>query len=214
MRLVVYTAIYGGYDKPKPAPDDAHAVLYTDNPHLEAKGWHVKYDPLGWISSPMLRAKWWKTHPDLAVPNADATVWIDGSLTPLPGFGKTAEKALRGLDWVLTPHPLRDCIYNELDASTPLPKYEPDQMRKQIAYYREQGHPQQWGLFATGCMVRLNVTRVNAASDEWWRENAHWSWQDQLSLPVVIRRHPEIRWASELQWGEPFWAYTDHGVGV
>lgn len=211
MRLVVYTAIYGGYDQPKPAPDDAPAVLFTDDPHLQAPGWNVTVDPLSWIATPMLRAKWWKTHPHLAVPNCDATAWIDGSLTPLPGFGGRCEDALRGLDWVLTKHPLRDCIYTELDASVPLPKYDPVAMRAQIRHYRAQGHPQQWGLFASGCMARLNVTRVNHASEEWWDNNVDWSWQDQLSLPVILRQHPEIRWAAELPWGEPLWGYSEHG---
>ena len=213
--MLVYTAIYGDYDRPKPVPvGDGHTyLLFTDNRSIQAPGWQVRYEPLDLIDTPMLRAKYWKTHPHRAAPGALATVWIAGSLTPLPGFADRCQQALVGLDVAFTPHPLRDCIYDELAASTPLPKYDAEAMTYQVESYRSAGHPEHWGLFATGCIARSNITRVMWMNVEWWQHNVDYSWQDQLSLPVVVRNHPEVMWDARLPWGR-WWGYTDHGVGV
>lgn len=208
----MYSAIYGGYDRPKPVFNvGARCVLYTDQADLEAPGWEVRYEPLDWISTPMLRAKYWKTHPDVAVHDADVTVWIDGSIVPGPRFAAQCRDALSKDDIAFTPHPLRDCIYTELDASM-LPKYEPhERMVRQVNYYRKAGHPERWGLFATGVIARRHHRRVLQLCGEWWQENITWSWQDQLSLPYVVRRHPEIAWSASLPWAQ-WWGYVEHGA--
>lgn len=213
--LVVYSAIYGDYDRPKPVPNDGNKyVMYTDTKGLHAPGWEVRYEPMDLIDTPMMRAKYWKTHPHRVAPTALATVWIDGSLTPLKGFADRCAKALHGVDIAFTPHPLRDCIYDEYTASAGLPKYNADMMSRQVEHYRTEGHPEHWGLFATGCIARMNLTRVMWMNVEWWQHNVEWSWQDQLSLPFVLRNHPEVMWDARLPWSTPLWGYTDHGVGV
>lgn len=214
MRAAVYTAIYGPYDRPKPTFNiGGRAVLYTDNRYIEAPGWEVRYNPLDHIETPMLRAKYWKTHPIEALPEVDVSVWIDGSLLPGPRFLSHCLEGLLADDISFTPHPLRDCIYDEANASYPLPKYNADRMRAQIDYYRRSGHPAHWGLFATGAMTRRHFRRVREVMDEWWLENIEWSWQDQLSLPVVMRRHPEVSWNTNMPWAL-HWGYVEHGTGL
>lgn len=212
MRMAVYSAIYGGYDRPKPVFNvGADCVLFTDDPDLDAPGWQVRYEPLGWISTPMLRAKYWKTHPDVALPGVDLSVWIDGSIIPKPRFAANCRDAAAKVDVAFTPHPLRNCIYTELDASR-LPKYEPHAvMERQVNYYRKAGHPERWGLFASGVMVRRHHRRVLQVMQDWWVENTTWSWQDQLSLPFVVRRHPEVAWDTTLPWAQ-WWDYQEHGT--
>jgi len=212
VELVVYTAIYGDrYDTPKPVGDlGVRAVLYTDNPHLDAPGWEVRYEPMEWIKTPMLQAKFWKCHP-LGAVDADASVWIDGSLIPHPGFADRCREALGDHDWALTPHPLRTCIYTELAASIPLPKYRPADMDAQCAGYKEQGHPRNWGLFASGAMTRRHTGPVARANRDWWLENWTKSWQDQLSLPVILRANPDIDWVASMPWAQ-WWDYQEHGA--
>lgn len=214
--LVVYSAIYGGWDDPKDVRGlGAPAVLYTDSTatarRAEAAGWVAWVDPLPRLPSPMLRAKWWKCHPRTACPGAQASVWIDGSLTPLDGFTGRVRDALDGFDVALTPHPWRDCIYDELEASVGLPKYEAGPMREQVRSYRLAGHPEHWGLFAAGCVARRHGPAALRLSEAWWAEITRWSWQDQLSLPVVLRRDARVRWNARLPWAEPLWGYRDHG---
>lgn len=220
--MEVYTAIYGErYDRPK----DVHglgvpALLYTDQPEVaeagRCAGWDVRLEYLPRLGSPMMRAKWWKLHPELAAPDAEASVWIDGSIRPLPGFVGRCGAALSdhedGLDVALTPHPWRDCIYDELEASVGLPKYEAGPMRAQVEHYRLAGHPPRWGLFASGAIARRHTPAVRFLDESWWAEIVRWHWQDQLSLPVVLRNEGRVRWAANMRWAEPWWTYTDHGV--
>lgn len=95
--VVLFSAIYGGYDEPKPLPAglDAPAIMLTDRPetaHLaSAAGWHAFVVPHGIATTkgdparlaPMLAHKWWKTHPQAlneltieAAIGADAMAWL------------------------------------------------------------------------------------------------------------------------------------------
>lgn len=219
MNVVLYTAIYGDrYDTVKPVHDvGCHTVLYTDNPELaltaSRQGWQeVVVDLLERIPTPMLRAKWWKCRADIAVPEADVSLWIDGSMTPYPGYAGRCLDVMTDLDLALTPHPWRDCIYDEADASIGLPKYDDAAIRAQAYAYVMQGHPEHWGLFASGAIGRRNVRPVNELGHAWWRENLDRTHQDQLSLPVVVRNANGVRWAAPLPWDQ-WWGITDHGVG-
>lgn len=213
-RVVLYSAIYGpSYDAPKPVIDvGAPCVLYTDNPDLKAPGWEIRVEPLEYISTPMLRAKWWKIRSEIAV-DADVSLWIDGSMTPVPGYAQKCLEALGDHDLALTPHPWRTCIYTELAASTGLAKYNSEAMHAQIARYRELGHPIDWGLFASGAIARRHSTATWWFGELWWHENVEGSWQDQLSLPFVLRSLPDVDWVASLPWAQ-WWGITDHGVGV
>lgn len=213
MKVVCYSAIYGnGYDTPKPVYGvgaGTKCVMFTDIPNLQAPGWEVRYEPLARFATPMLRAKYWKCHPHLAVPQADVSIWIDGSITPKENFAAHCVRALGKDDVAFTPHPIRDCIYAELDASIPLPKYNARTMIRQVQTYREMGHPEHWGLFASGIMARRNKQAVNRLNIRWWGENWFWSWQDQLSLPVVTRAATDVSWNMNLPWAE-HWDYAEH----
>jgi len=220
VNVTLYTAIYGDrYDAVKPvAQAGCRTVLFTDLPDLEDHarhlGWdEVVVDPLERLGTPMLRAKWWKTRADVAVPDTDVSLWIDGSMTPVVDYAAKCVEALTDLDMALTPHPWRDCIYTELAASVGLPKYDAAAMTAQCKAYRLTGHPEHWGLFASGAIARRHVRAVAEFGHLWWRENLDHTWQDQLSLPVVLRRCANLRWAANLPWAT-WWAYTDHGVGV
>jgi hypothetical protein len=183
--------------------------MFTDVPGLVAPGWEIRYEPLARFATPMLRAKYWKCHPNLACPDADVTLWIDGSIIVKDNFATRCVEALNGDDIAFTPHPLRDCIYDELEASIPLPKYGAQTMIRQVQTYREMGHPEHWGLFASGIMARRNTPAVNRLNMRWWGENWFWSWQDQLSLPVVTRNTADVKWNTNLPWAQ-WWDYQEH----
>lgn len=187
--LVAYTAIYGGYEAPKVQPDlGVPLVLYTDDPGLVAPGWEVRVEPLTNVGSPMMRAKLWKCRPDLAVPEAAASIWIDGSMRFRDGrIPVDLLRLLGDRDALLVPHPWRDCIYEEEVASRSAPKYVGQPMAEQVAHYRGAGHPAHWGLFAANMLVRRANERTRVLGDAWFAECQLWSYQDQLSLPPLVR---------------------------
>lgn len=234
-RVAIVSAIYGGYDKPKPLPeliaDDVRyrAYLFTDSEDVAREasdlGWiGVLDENPGWFDvgdyrmSSMLKAKFIKTHMHMFTPTGtDVLIWLDGSMTitnpnfvndVILSFG-TVEQAF---DILFTPHPLRTCIYPEAQVTKALARYADVDPIAQVEYYRSIGHPVNWGLFASGCFAILNNAITQEWGGHWWNECFSRTYQDQLSLPVITRIMQErgLRWNSSLPWGK-WWGITEHG---
>jgi hypothetical protein len=225
MRVGVYSAIYGSYERRvKPLPPDlgVPAVLYTDDPHLPAPpGWQVRVRPLGIATfngspaatAPMLAHKWWKCRPDLAMPDVDVSLWLDGSMTVcVDRYVQRCLDALGDDDWVAVAHPARNCVFDEAAFSAQLGRYDATAVLAQADYYRSIGHPPGWGLVATGANVRRHTDAVIQLGRDWWWENVTRSHQDQVSLPVLLRLAGDrVRWNTRMPWGG-WWGISEHGM--
>jgi hypothetical protein len=214
MKVGIYTAIYGGYETPKKLPNGVEANLYTDNPDIVVPpGWTVHYRDMEHVApgDPMMQHKWWKTHPLEALPDCDVSLWIDGSMEIIPeDYINRCLAALGDDDWATVRHPHRFCIYTEGEYSATLPRYWGQPILDQINFYRSIGHPEHWGLHATGANARRHTDLVEEISDLWWQECVSWSHQDQLSLPVLFRLRPELKWNYNLPWHVD-WLLHPHG---
>ncbi len=225
IRVALYTAVYGAYETPRPINLDIPCVMYTDSEVTAQRahqvGWeprvvthHVttlKGDPR--VVGPMLAHKWWKTHPHLALPEVNISLWIDGSMElTVDDYPQRALTALGDDDWACVPHPARRCIYPEAAFSATLARYDAASIQAQANFYRDVvGHPANWGLVATGANVRRHVPQVIELSEQWWQENINWSHQDQLSLPVLFRLSEEkVKWNQNLAWHRD-WILHHHG---
>lgn len=220
----IYTAIYGGYNSPKPVPNylEGHARLLTDSiataheaermgwepevvrsPYLDMEHDATQYGDPG-IVVPMLSHKYWKCHPGEAMADYDISIWVDGSMEVVTDdfIGKCLA-ALGGDDWSCMPHPARTCIYPEASYSATLTwRYDARSINAQAEHY-SHFHPAHWGLIATGFCVRRHTTGVLDLSHEWWVENTQWSHQDQLSLPVLMKMYSDagkVRYNYGLPW--------------
>ena len=132
------------------------------------------------------------------MPGEPVTIWIDSSVTILrPDFADLCLSELGDDDALFMPHPWRDCIYDEAQASL-MPeldhKYGGQFIPEQMAAYREAGHPEHWGLVQSTVMVRRDNVRTATLNDQWWNEITYWSIQDQLSLPYLVRKAKWLRW--------------------
>jgi hypothetical protein len=217
--VVIYTAIYGGYDRPKSVPIgiDAPCVMFTDDSEMKALalGWEVIVgDPPTHTRgmSPMMKHKWCKLHPHKVLPGIDVSMWVDGSMTILyPDYARRCLNALGDDDWSMMPHPVRDCVYTEADYSATLTwRYNARDIQHQASFYRSIGHPEKWGLFATGANVRRHNSHVQALNEHWWYENVTRTHQDQLSLPVLVRiMGDDLKWNTNLPW-HMWWHLAEH----
>lgn len=242
MAVAAYTAIYGQSDWVKSAPPGVRAVLYTDlestAKQARAQGWESRVVPHGIatcngdpaVTGPMLGHKWWKTHPQLALPDVDISIWLDGSMeVTVPDLADRALAVLGNDDWSMMRHPWRDCALAEGWYSATLEwRYDRQALERQTAHYAGF-HPEHWGLIATGMNVRRHTPQVAALSDLWWEECLRWSHQDQVSLPVLLRlmemqrggasafamdvaEVPPINWNMDLPWWQ-WWTLHEHGGG-
>ena len=109
-------------------------------------------------------------------------------------------------------HPDRDCIYDEVGASRGMAKYAGLPLDEQVASYRADDFPPRAGLIAGGLIARrVGQPGIDAIEAAWWAENLRWTYQDQLSLPVVLWRLGAGYDAVPLNlWDNPWFDRLDH----
>lgn len=190
MKVAVITSIYGGYDtlkEPVEQTTDAELICITDDDSLTSPTWKIEPHTTG-LGHPRLRAKVPKFMPWLFT-DADFSIWVDGSAEIVwPTFVEQMLSALGDASMAQFRHPSRDCIYDEAEASEGLLKYELLPLAGQVESYRILGHPEHWGLWATGVIVRRHDDKQKELGAEWLRECNLWTYQDQLSEPFLLRR--------------------------
>jgi hypothetical protein len=184
----VVSAIFGGYDQPKPVPPqstDCTFTMVTDDPDLEAPGWDLfVITDVGWLD-PRMAAKVPKLRP-WGFADGGPWIWMDGSFQIMSAtFVEEVVAAADGHLLAQWEHPDRTCIYPEAEVSATLPKYADTPVLKQAANYRVAGHPARWGLWAAGLIVYRDP--VDDLADVWWNEMECWGYQDQISQPVALR---------------------------
>lgn len=191
--VAVVSAIYDAYDTLKPVlPQDGvnvDWVLVTDDISVRdgAMGWRVVYEPRPDVH-PNRAAKRPKFLP-WEYTDASASVWIDASFRVVSPVFVTEAMALAD-PIAQFDHPWRDCLYAETDECLAIAKYKypPGLMADQAQRYRDAGHPEHWGLWATGVIARQhNDYRVKLLGTRWLEEVDQWSFQDQISHPFVLR---------------------------
>jgi hypothetical protein len=196
MSVACISSIYGAYDSPfiqPPQTVEAEWILVTDR-WTDVPGWRVVVEPRP-HTHPRLAAKVAKCLP-WNYTDADTVVWLDGACRLLRENSLEQILIASGehpLSQVV--HPWRDCIYDEADASRGMLKYQQQPVDAQVEHYRSEGHPEHWGLWATGLIVRADG-RHNGMSKalnmdfgrRWLAEQTRWSYQDQLSEAPLLAR--------------------------
>lgn len=203
---VFVSAIYGGYDSPKPAPP-GKGYLFTDDPDIVAPGWEVIVDDRYPHLHPRLKAKAPKLQPHVFLPDEPVTTWVDGSMTLKPAAADI-EPGLRFFR-----HPERDNVTEEAHVSTGMHKYAGLPVVLQASHYQASGLER--GLWASGFHVRdITAPNVREFFDRWWAENLLWTYQDQLSLPYARQITGvdivDIQWSL---WSNPFFRLSEHNRG-
>lgn len=192
IETVIYTANCGGRDFPHSQVEQDIDVdwryITNDTGAIVCAPWkrRLTYDPRH--EHPNLSAKWWKTHPYGSYMYA---IWIDASMEiTSPSFAREAIAALQGAPVATFKHPRRTTVAAEVEASLGREgqngRYEHLPLREQAASYREEGFPDDVGLFACGTIVWTWAAR--AMAEDWWRECVTWGYQDQVSFPVCAWR--------------------------
>jgi hypothetical protein len=169
VRVAVLSSVFGGYDEPVLVEQsvNCHHVMVTDGSvNVPRQFEHVHADH-GDVD-PRLAAKFPKCCP-WEFADADLFVWLDGSIVPDARLVEQMIADLGDGDVAFHPHPDRSSI-------------------GQVEAYVDAGHPDDWGLWAAGLFIMRDSVRVRQFGQSWLDEIHRWTVQDQLSLPVVLRR--------------------------
>jgi hypothetical protein len=185
--ITVLSALYGDYDPVASPPEqtvDVRWVFVTDKPR-DLPGWEVIVEPRPELGNRMA-AKVPKCYPHFYV-NTSRVVWLDAAcrITAPDSIERLVDHVCGDQPIAQFAHPYRSCVYEELEASRPVWKYGHQNIDAQVRYYRERGHPRDWGLWATGVIVYYKMTP--RFGYRWLVEQMRWSDQDQLSEAPVLR---------------------------
>jgi hypothetical protein len=186
--IAIITSIYDGYDSLKPVLPQEGAnvdwVFVTDQLPKDDLGWRVLHRTC-FGTHPRRAAKWPKTFP-WKYTKAPASIWIDGSFqVTSPRF---AVEALEFANPIAQfKHPWRGCLFDEAKTVLAIGKY-PEQQRlikAQVAYYDEL-MDRDWGLWASGVIVRKHTPEVQRFGERWNTEMVLRSFHDQISEPYAL----------------------------
>jgi hypothetical protein len=184
-RLVVYTAIFDGYDKLAPVPDRHDAVDYvcfSDRNFACPDPWEVRALDFH-HTSPRRLARYAKLHPHRYFQNYEWSLWIDGRIGLLINPLELLEPLERQGDFFAFHHPERSTPYTEAEEVKRLQLDEEARVDRQMERYRQQGFPLDGRLHETGVLLRRHMSdRVIAQSRIWWSEIEGDSARDQLSV--------------------------------
>ncbi len=192
--------MFGGCDLIRPQVEqdiEVDWICVTDDVRLEVP---IPYrrvvveeaaDSDAWVAT-NLAAKRFKLMP-WTIADRHRAIWIDANMeVTAPSFVREALSCIHDGIAVFR-HPRRSCIYEEAEASLGVEsqggKYSGMPIRRQVDHYRLGGHPDQGGLWACGVIAwDLANPQTRELGKQWMEEIERWTVQDQLSLPVVLRR--------------------------
>lgn len=189
-KVAIITVINDNYDSLKPVLSqtgvEVEWILVTDSVPGEPLGWNVIHEPV--VGHPNTSSKPPKTSP-WRYTDAEHSIYIDASYRiTSPTFAIEAISLLSEASPIAQfVHPWRDCCYDEATYSATLPKYAGEPLMAMAEAYRIRGHPSHWGLWASGCIIRIHTPAVLQFGAWWQGEIEEWSYQCQVSEPPCLR---------------------------
>lgn len=113
-------------------------------------------------------------------------IWIDGSMTIKNHNFVEQLLSYMHNGFIVSPHfDNRNCAYGEATIR-PL-KYSKEPLDEQVAFYRSEQFPENYGLYECGFSARdMTNQKVKQLGELWHEQNLTWSYQDQVSFPYCL----------------------------
>ena len=198
MKIVVYTAIFGDYSGliEQPIQEGVDYICYTDQ-NLKSKIWEVKKIDLPVENDNTRSNRYLKILAHKHLQEYDYSVYIDSNVLVIGDIKELVNKYLYRYPMACFDHNQnfkdpRDCIYDEYEAIIKLGekkgkyKHDPEVMKKQMDFVKQQGYPEHNGLISASTLVRKhNDPTVIQLMEDWWNLVNTQSRRDQLSFNYV-----------------------------
>ena len=187
---VIYTCLTGGYDElltPNFINPNCDYVCFTDDEKLIKKSyvgpWKIEKLQFSELDNGK-NNRWHKMHPHLLFPNYNNSIYIDANVNFKTDKIFEYIRALPSDCFIaLSPHPERDCIYDEAEIVLEGKLDKPEKVYPLMEKYRAEGFPKHFGLAENNVIFRHhNHPECIKLMDEWWDLFLEHSRRDQLSL--------------------------------
>ena len=181
-KLIVYTGIFGGYDKLHEPQDHSgiRFICYTDDPNLTSNVWEIRYCKADTNRHPRWQARQCKLlgFKDL---NCEESVWIDGryefvSLLRMPYYN----------NMLIHTHPKRICSYAEVAFCLKHHIGDPDDLQRMVDIMQTVKFPKDFGLWWSAVLWRKHTQTTISFCEKWWKNMQIGSVRDQVSLPFTL----------------------------
>ena len=84
-------------------------------------------------------------------------------------------------------NPKHDCIYTEAKYNIYHNNVNPKKMKQQMAEYKNEGFPRQFGMREFSVIVRLHHDKdIIRLMEQWWEQVNHYTMRDQISFPYIL----------------------------
>ncbi len=180
---VCYTAITGGKDLLKETQNTTGAkfVAFVDRP-IPSTTWELR-DAHTEFSDPNRNAKIHKVNPHVYFPEAEYSLWVDGTIEVVDPMDLLIERYLEDADIALFKHYERNCAYSEAMVCGAMGLDDQEVMSKQMArYYMQEQYPIDNGLAECTIILRRHTPKIQKLNEMWWAEIQKGSRRDQLSF--------------------------------
>jgi hypothetical protein len=187
MKGLVYTALFGGRDKPMAVSpyDGVDYLMFTDG-EVPA-GW--ERGPRTPFTNPRLRARLIKTLAPVEPwgEKYDWTMWVDASHKPNISPQLIAEAWFsKGQPFAAYAHHVWNCTYTEIRKCIQLKKDTAARLEPVAAFFREQGFPENYGQIASTILLRWQCDVVRQHALAWHQDMTLMSIRDQVSFMYEI----------------------------
>lgn len=199
-KIVVYTAIFGGYNEliEQPQFENVDYVCFSDK-FIESKSWKiivVKDFPMG--DDNTRNNRYYKILPHIQFDDYEYSVYIDGNYLLKKNPNVLVEDFLKNnysmacFDHNQTVLDKRNCIYKEYEAILELGnkngnyKDSLETMKNYIDFIKSEKYPEENGLIKGSVLVRKHhESGLVKIMEEWWYFVKNHSRRDQLSFNYV-----------------------------
>ena len=190
---VIYTAIFGGYDRliePVEPSKDIDYICFTDGlSKFTSEAWKIEIVEPHFKKDMVRSARLIKICPHRFLGQYEYSLWIDGSRQLISA--PDVPSLLNGKTIAMEKHRSRRCVYVEAETCKEQRRDDPKIIDQQIAAYKKLGLPKRAGLYATYMIARKHGDmELILLNEEWWKHLCEYSRRDQISLPVVFYRYP------------------------
>lgn len=216
-RIALYTAISGNYDTlklPERLDEKFDYIVFSDSEIADTGVYQVR--PMPFYQDDLTRAaRYVKTHPHQLLGDYDLAIWIDANVMITGDIWPMVEDFIDSKKHVgVIPHPIRNTVYEELDACVGSGKDDEAIMKEQVQRYEHEG-------FDGGKLVESNLMIFDMKRDlgkfftVWWNEINQFSRRDQLSLPYAMSKqkisHYELMKFPQSLRNHPNFVLSPHG---
>ena len=183
MKIVVYTANLGGYDKQQDwiEDDGVQYIRFTDE---DVK----KYKELEGLS-PRRQSRYFKMLPHAVLPNHDVSIWVDSCLKLINPLSKLVESLdLDASSLFIPEHPNDGNVWEQFQTIEKYGLEEPEMLQKTYKALRVSGHNLDDVKLTENCIIiRTQATDAIMFNELWWMYYNRLSQRDQLTSPLAMQ---------------------------